>query len=125
MTQGLTLEPYLWRKRLILLFAPSAENETYRAQTKALEVARAGLDNRDLVVFHLLSDGSGRSEEKSPAQDEIAALQDRFKVAKNAFTFVLIGKDGTVKRRAEEPVKVDDLFAQIDTMPMRRCEMKP
>lgn len=125
MTQGLTLEPYRWRKRLILLFGPSAENETHQVQTKELEAARAGLEDRDLVVFHLLSDGSGRSEEESPAQDEIAALQDRFKVAKNAFTFALIGKDGTVKRRAEEPVRVDDLFAQIDAMPMRRREMKP
>ena len=36
---------------------------------------------------------------------------------------MLIGKDGGVKLRQEEPISVADLFALIDSMPMRKQEM--
>jgi hypothetical protein len=35
-----------------------------------------------------------------------------------------IGKDGGVKLRSAEPVAAGDFFALIDTMPMRRREMR-
>ena len=38
--------------------------------------------------------------------------------------YVLIGKDGGVKRRWAEPLNVDDLFQTIDAMPMRQYEMR-
>ena len=38
--------------------------------------------------------------------------------------YVLIGKDGGVKRRWDGPLHVDDLFATIDAMPMRQFEMR-
>ena len=37
---------------------------------------------------------------------------------------LLIGKDGGVKLRSTEPVSTDELFALIDSMPMRRREME-
>ena len=37
---------------------------------------------------------------------------------------LLVGKDGSVKRTAHEPLDADDLFAQIDQMPMRRREIR-
>ena len=41
-----------------------------------------------------------------------------------SFRVVLIGKDGGVKLRQEEPISVADLFALIDSMPMRKQEMR-
>jgi hypothetical protein len=41
------------------------------------------------------------------------------------FAMVLIGKDGTVKLRAAEPVVADELFAIIDGMPVRAAEPGP
>ena len=38
--------------------------------------------------------------------------------------YVLIGKDGGVKRRWDGPLHVDDLFETIDAMPMRQFEMR-
>ena len=38
--------------------------------------------------------------------------------------YVLIGKDGGVKRRWNGQIDVDDLFQAIDAMPMRQFEMK-
>lgn len=39
-------------------------------------------------------------------------------------SFVLIGKDGGVKRRWTDQLSITDLFQTIDAMPMRRFEMR-
>jgi len=41
-----------------------------------------------------------------------------------AFTVVLIGKDGGEKLRREEGANLGEIFGLIDTMPMRRREMR-
>mgnify|MGYP006275992019 FL=1 len=51
-------------------------------------------------------------------------LRDRFDVATDAFAVILLGLDGTEKRRETAPLSVDDLFRTIDAMPMRRAEMQ-
>ncbi len=117
------LAQYQWQNRLILLFAPSAEDARYQEQVAALEGARAGLNDRDLLVFHLFGAGSSHVGEESLTQEEVTGLRDRFDIDPNAFTLILIGKDGTVKRRAEAVVGAQDLFDQINAMPMRRREM--
>ena len=122
MAQPSDLTQYQWKNRLVLLFAPSPEDTRYQEQKVVLEAARAGLEDRALVVFRLFVT-SGYVGEKSLTQNEIASLRDRFEVAESAFVFILIGKDGMVKRRAEEVVSIVDLFDQIDAMPMRRREM--
>jgi hypothetical protein len=53
-----------------------------------------------------------------------SALWDKYKVPGNAFTVILVGKDGTVKHRTTEVLTAKALFAIIDAMPMRRSEMK-
>jgi hypothetical protein len=37
---------------------------------------------------------------------------------------ILVGKDGTEKRREQTPIELADIFNQIDAMPMRQQEMK-
>ena len=43
---------------------------------------------------------------------------------KNEFEFVLIGNDGTQKRRWAGLMSSDDLFETIDAMPFRQFEMR-
>ena len=40
------------------------------------------------------------------------------------FELVLVGKDGGVKARADDPDALDAFLERIDTMPMRRAEMR-
>ena len=44
--------------------------------------------------------------------------------AAGTFELVLIGKDGGVKARADDPDALDAFLERIDTMPMRRAEMR-
>lgn len=45
-------------------------------------------------------------------------------VAPEQAAAVLVGRDGGVKVRSDEPVPTPDLFARVDAMPMRRREMR-
>ncbi|ETX28301.1 DUF4174 domain-containing protein [Roseivivax isoporae] len=104
------LDAHRWQHRPVVLFAPSPDDPAYRAQMAALRSGGAGLAERDIVV---LSD---------TAPDADGTLRARF--APEGFLAVLVGKDGGVKLRSEEPLALRTLFDTIDAMPMRRQEMR-
>jgi len=118
------LKQYQWQHRLLLLFAPSAEDPAYRALGRELQEQAQGVQDRDLVVFHVLEQGqsSVAGQEISPAAAQ--ALRQRFAVRPGLFTVVLVGKDGGVKLQHTGQVALADIFALIDSMPMRQQERR-
>ena len=116
------LEKYRWEHRLLLVFAPDADSALYRRQQEMLLVAERGLNERDTIIISVL-----RAVVEVGGKPDAAAssveLRDAFNVSPHEFRVVLIGKDGGVKLRQEEPISMADLFALIDAMPMRKQEM--
>ncbi len=52
-------------------------------------------------------------------------LCKKYKVdAHTDFTVILVGKDGSEKLRSQNLLTTEKLFALIDSMPMRRGEMR-
>jgi len=45
-------------------------------------------------------------------------------ICESETSYILIGKDGGIKRRWTGLLNVDDLFQTIDAMPMRQYEMR-
>ena len=118
------LDGYRWQNRLLLVFAPDADSALYRRQQEMLLVAERGLNERDMVIIFVIRDAvstNGRPAAAVAAVD----LRDAYGVLPREFRVVLIGKDGGVKLRQEEPISAADLFALIDSMPMRKQEMGP
>lgn len=122
-TQTINLHDYMWQNRLVLLFAPSAQHEDLKRQLEELADLQAGMEDRDLKVIQLFA-RSGLLEETELAEEDVLLLRQQFGVPSQGFSFILIGKDGSVKRRSTEVVPAADLFAQIDSMPMRQREMR-
>lgn len=104
------LDSYRWKARPLVILAPDAEDSRYREQMAAIIAAKAGLEERDMVVL--------------PALGPDAALRQRVGRDGAAFQVVLVGKDGHVAGRWTQPVALPDIFALIDRMPMRRDEMR-
>ncbi|MDQ3248504.1 MAG: DUF4174 domain-containing protein [Chloroflexota bacterium] len=117
------LEAYQDQKRLLLIFATSITQPAYIEQQTLLQGHEGEGEARDLLVFHLLGDGISFVAEAQLAAEAVANLRRRFGVAEAVFTLVLIGKDGTEKWRAGQPTPLPEIFAKIDSMPMRRHEM--
>jgi len=111
------------QNRVIVMFAGAPDEAALARQQRLLSDAAAGLLERDLVVISaskaaVVVDGIEREDL------DAARLRQAYEVPRQGFQLILIGKDGGVKRRSAEPVAVDDLFALIDSMPMRRREMR-
>ncbi len=91
------LTAHQWRRRVLVIDAPEQVTEDHRRQLASLDAAKAGLEERDVLVV---------TRPGSPA-----------------FRVRLVGKDGGVKLDQGAPIETATLFALIDAMPMRRAEM--
>lgn len=96
---------YLWKKRVIVILSSNLEKK--ENQLLLFSKVKSQMDERDLVIYKT---------------DSSVDLNDYFDV-KEAYTILLIGKDGTVKLRSNKLIPVKELFKLIDSMPMRQSEM--
>lgn len=119
----MNLKQYQWKNRLLLVFASSPEDEEYQEQLEHLNNDHE-LAERDLIMFHLFESDSGFAGEMRLSEENVAQLREKFSIQPQAFTLVLLGKDGTEKQRWNRAVESDALFGLIDDMPMRQQEMR-
>ena len=89
-----------------------------------LEGSGEGFAERDLLRADLFEDGAGSFEGSAVPAGEVASTRGRFGLEAGRFTVLLVGKDGTLKYRFDEPVWPAELYDLIDAMPMRRREMR-
>jgi len=111
----------MWQQRLLLVFGPLGGSVEFARQLDLAEAARCGARERDLLVVPLEGD---LSTEVNGQRVFPASLRQSFGVEAGTFATILIGKDGTEKFRATEPVPMTRIFARIDAMPMRKNEMR-
>jgi hypothetical protein len=118
------LEPYLWNRRLLIIFAPSLDDPGLLGQRERNAHAIEGLQARDMVVFAVIGDDHVNAELNDAPAGGAAEIRRRFEVHEDGFAVVLVGKDGTEKFRSAEPIEPEIIFDIVDGMPMRRREMR-
>jgi len=120
----LDLDSLRWKNRILILFSPSASDRAHRLQKQELESRSREVIERDLVVLEILEQGSSRAGDRVLSKNAVESIRRRFDVRAGAFQLILIGKDGAVKLRSDQPGTAKDIFGLIDSMPMRRQEME-
>ena len=123
-TVSVDLNAYQWKNRLLLLFAASEEDQAYLTLKKEIDRQAMEVKDRDILVFYVLERGENRLDQEHLSPDQALFLKKRLSGPPGRFTIVLIGKDGGEKIRQESPVDLKEIFAIIDSMPMRQQEMK-
>jgi hypothetical protein len=124
------LSAYRWTNRLLVLYVPDTQ-----AGRATLQSFRTSLDDRmeDVLARDLLIVPAGDLPRAGDPLQPVVELgvQERSGVRRRlglhgqGAQLVLIGKDGGVKTRQSEGVfDLERLFELIDSMPMRRAEMK-
>lgn len=97
--------------REILLIAQRMDDPDLLIQKKILQADEEGLTERDIIISLITPESDKKRFEK-------------FMKNGKGFRFILIGKDGGIKLSSDKPVTLKQLFALIDSMPMRRYEVK-
>jgi hypothetical protein len=113
LTQIPDLNALQWKSRVLLLFAPDDADTALQSQLQKLSDQERQLQERDLKVYQLTGNGN-----------ETRELRRRFGVQPDGFAVVLIGKDGGRKMKKTQPVEPAALYGKVDSMPMRKNEMR-
>jgi hypothetical protein len=114
---------YQWKKRPLVVFAPSDQHPGFVRQKTIVGGNRTALADRDMVVVYVAG-GSVSTDLGAPPGMSAAALRSMYRASEGAFRVLLIGKDGGIKIDSPTPLAATDLTAEIDRMPMRRDEVK-
>lgn len=118
------LEEYRGNSRLLLVFAPFQEHLFYRELKTLTEVESCRLAERDMLIGWFPAFGLPDLDERLLSVAEVDELYDFYGLDENSFAVILIGKDGGEKYRTSEVPDLGEIFALIDTMPMRQAEME-
>jgi hypothetical protein len=113
-----------WEKRPLLLFGAGERDPALRKQLDAVESAREGFAERDMVLIVVLGEGTSRIEGRPLSLEDAQQLRAFFEIENNEFALRLVGKDGDVKRASDTVVAMRDIYDQIDAMPMRQQELR-
>jgi len=107
--QGIELNQYLWKNRIILTFADDEDHPDLIKLKVEMKENKCEILNRDLLHFHFNNDGK---------TGNLTTKSDR------SFRILLLGKDGGIKYESKRSVSLIHLFELIDPMPMRQDEMQ-
>lgn len=112
-----TLAHKVSERRVVLIFGQRSRRFDLTVQEQRLALWKDQLAERDMDVIVLVN------EELNPVDRQF--LVQKFRLDPNTvFIGWLIGKDGGVKDTFTRPIDPDELCRVVDTMPMRRQEMK-
>lgn len=116
------MQDLVWQHRVLIVFTPDPDGVALNKQNAILASVPDGLSDRDMVIIRVTANGDVTIKNRMHASSA-SSFYKRYNVRAGQFRVVLVGKDGTVKLDQSEPVTTSDLFALIDSMPMRQYEM--
>ena len=117
------VEELKWEKRVLIFSASAPTNVGFKRQEQLLEKGKRGMKERDLVIYKLYNDHWIDPEGKMLSEKQAFAIREAYEIPEGIFMVVLIGKDGSVKMRKDDIVSSREIFAIIDSMPMRKREI--
>lgn len=116
------LEKYRGKNRIILLFTPDYQDHRFQRQQAIFQNSKDKFRERDVIIIEMnQNDGYGESQY---SEAEVLQIRKKYSVKSSEYSVILIGKDGLEKSRYSDVVQAEQLFSLIDSMPMRKEEMK-
>jgi len=118
-----------WEKRILIVKCRKPVNKFFSKQMDEIKKDKEGIIERKLVLYAVQNEqvefiDFDTSTLKNLTLENFEASTKKLLKHQSAFEIILIGLDGTVKLRQDEYLALNDLYALIDGMPMRRAELR-
>jgi len=123
-TMPMDLTQFQWKNRLLLIFAPDDNDSLFKKLQSEIFTQEAEVEDRDLVVFEILERGPSRMNRALLDQSKVESIRRHFSVPQRSFRVILIGKDGGIKLKRNDQIDLETIFELIDSMPMRKDEIR-
>ena len=117
-------DQFKWKNRLLFLFALERNDPFFRDLKGEISDRKNEVDDRDLVVFEILEFGPSTMNTTQMDPQTAASHRKHFDLPPKTFMLILLGKDGGIKLKRNDRVKLEEIFSLIDSMPMRKDEMR-
>ncbi|MGD9412785.1 MAG: DUF4174 domain-containing protein [Desulfobacterales bacterium] len=121
---SMDLAQFQWKNRLLFIFAQDVSHPLFKGLQSQIAAQKAEVEERDLIVFEVPAQGPARMNTNPLDQQEADSIRNHFAVPSNAFSLILVGKDGGIKLKRSDQVDLSEVFGLIDSMPMRQREMR-
>jgi len=115
-------QQYRWENRLLIMVDYSVSQSNRLQQIELLNKEVEGLKDRKIKVISFSKQGQ-KDGVKNTTEWKETKIPDRFQT-NQSFILYLVGLDGGIKATYDQPTAPQSIFALIDTMPMRRAELK-
>ena len=115
------LSSYQWKNRILIITGDSDEMKNCYQRYKKEEKS---IIDRDMVLIYISPSSILTFPTTTGIEDKKLQIIHHFDIQSEKGETILIGKDGGVKLRKPLPVTTDEVFDLIDSMPMRRAEMR-
>ena len=112
------LSEYKWKNRIVVLYETEINIAEVKSALETIESNASKINERDIIVFTYIDNVLYTTEGKETAIKKSSTLPKSYN------GYILIGKDGGIKAKSPYPFKIQQLIDLIDSMPMRRNEMK-
>ncbi len=117
------LAPYRWQHRIVIVFADDLQKGKAAGFLASVAARQEDFIDRDMLLVTVHPKKALLADESLP-KEALDALQKKYNADGARFRVVLIGKDGGQKLSRVGETELQDIFDLIDTMPMRRQEMR-
>ncbi|NXE45834.1 CCD80 protein, partial [Casuarius casuarius] len=132
------LSRFRWRRRLVVISAPSDEDWAYSQQLAALSGQACNFGLRHITILKLLGlgediggvlelypiNGDSTVDREDIPANLVKDIRNYFQISPEYFSMLLVGKDGNVKSWYPSPMwSMAIVYDLIDSMQLRRQEM--
>ncbi|MDZ7758104.1 MAG: DUF4174 domain-containing protein [Rhodohalobacter sp.] len=122
--KDISLDQFRWENRILVLFSPDSDDESYQTQMEKFSNLEDELRDRDLILISVFDEECSKLNDEVISDTSAESIRERLSPQDNGYSIFLIGKDGGVKLNKDEVLEPEELFRVIDRMPMRRREMR-
>lgn len=122
------LEKHRWENRILIIQTADKESMEYKRQVEEITDSIEELKERRIVLYQIFDRKYRYTDFQKPTNDESWRSFEKSKLRElkksHPFKIVLIGLDGGIKLEQTKFLKKEDLFDLIDSMPMRKMELR-